>query len=81
MFRRVTNYPFSVANTPTIAVPMGFSAAGLPLSIQIAGRPYDEATVLRVAEAYERSTDWKRRHPDLDHSVGQFRSQNSKEST
>jgi Asp-tRNA(Asn)/Glu-tRNA(Gln) amidotransferase A subunit family amidase len=75
IFRRVTNYPFSVANTPTIAIPMGFSSGGLPLSMQIAGRPFEEELVLRVADAYERNTTWHRQHPDVAHTVKQFQVQ------
>jgi aspartyl-tRNA(Asn)/glutamyl-tRNA(Gln) amidotransferase subunit A len=37
----------------------------LPLSLQIAGRPFDEATVLRVGHAYEQATDWHRQRPKL----------------
>lgn len=65
LLRRISAYPFSMANVPAIAVPCGFSAAGLPLSLQIAGKPYDEATVFRVAHAYECATKWHERHPDL----------------
>jgi aspartyl-tRNA(Asn)/glutamyl-tRNA(Gln) amidotransferase subunit A len=46
-------------------VPCGFTTAGLPLSLQIAGRPFDEATVLRVGHAYEQATDWHRRRPPV----------------
>lgn len=72
VLRRLTSFPFSVASTPAIAIPMGFSSAGLPLSMQIAGKPFDEETVLRVAHAYERATHWHERHPDLDSTVGRF---------
>ena len=48
---------------PTLALPCGFSASGLPLSLQLAGRPFEEATVLQVGAAYERATDWHKRHP------------------
>jgi aspartyl-tRNA(Asn)/glutamyl-tRNA(Gln) amidotransferase subunit A len=44
---------------------MGFSPAGLPLSLQLVGRPFDEATVLRAAHAYERATNWRSRRPSL----------------
>jgi aspartyl-tRNA(Asn)/glutamyl-tRNA(Gln) amidotransferase subunit A len=46
-------------------VPVGFSAAGLPLSMQITGRPFDEATVLRVGHIYEQNTEWYKRHPNV----------------
>lgn len=56
--------PWNITGLPAIAVPCGFSQEGLPLSLQIVGRPFDEATVLRVARAYERETNWRHRRPD-----------------
>jgi len=50
---------------PALALPCGFTAAGLPLSIQITGRPFDEATILRVGHTYEQATSWRTRHPNL----------------
>jgi aspartyl-tRNA(Asn)/glutamyl-tRNA(Gln) amidotransferase subunit A len=56
--------PFSVGGLPALAIPCGFSAAeGLPLSLQIAGAPFAEDTVLRIAHAYQQATDWHKRHP------------------
>jgi aspartyl-tRNA(Asn)/glutamyl-tRNA(Gln) amidotransferase subunit A len=72
ILRRIGTYPFSMANVPALAVPMGFSAAGLPLSLQIAAKPFDEAAVFRVAHAYEQATPWHKRHPDPERSIGQF---------
>ena len=46
---------------PALVLPMGFTAGGLPLSLQVAGRPFDEATVLRVGDAYQTVTDWHAR--------------------
>ena len=43
--------------------PNGFTATGLPLSLQICCRPYEEATALRIGWAYEQATDWHARHP------------------
>jgi len=57
--------PFDVTGSPAISVCNGFSAAGLPIGAQIAGRAFDEATVLRVADAYEQATDWRKRRPSL----------------
>lgn len=65
LLRRISTYPFSMANVPALALPMGFSTAGLPLSLQIAGNPFAEATVFRVGHAYEQATPWHSRHPDL----------------
>lgn len=71
ILRRIGTYPFSMANIPALAVPMGFSSKGLPLSLQIAAKPFDEAMVFRVAHAYEQSTPWHTRHPDIDASITQ----------
>jgi aspartyl-tRNA(Asn)/glutamyl-tRNA(Gln) amidotransferase subunit A len=60
-FPRSNMAPFNVSGLPTLAVPCGFSTAGLPMSLQVTGRPFDEATVLRAGHAYERATDWNRR--------------------
>jgi len=67
-FRRPRGYTsaFNMTGLPTIAIPSGFSARGLPLSVSLSGRPFAEATVLRAAHAYQGVTDWHRRHPDLD---------------
>ena len=58
--------PFSVTGGPCIAVCNGFTRDGLPLSMQIAGKPFDDSTVLRVADTYERATAWRNRRPALD---------------
>ncbi|MFQ5829073.1 MAG: amidase [Candidatus Methylomirabilia bacterium] len=57
---------FNVSGHPVCSVPCGFSAAGLPIGMQIVGRSFDEATVLRVADAYQRATDWHTRRPPVD---------------
>ena len=46
-------------------MPVGFSKAGLPLAMQIVGKPFTEALVYRVAQAYEQATRWDARHPAL----------------
>ena len=61
--RRSFTTPAALAGVPALAVPCGFSAAGLPLSLQIIGRRFEDATVLRVGHAYEQATDWHRRRP------------------
>ncbi len=55
--------PWNVAQLPALSLCNGFSAAGLPLSMQIAGRPFDEATVFRIGHAYEQATPWRARRP------------------
>jgi aspartyl-tRNA(Asn)/glutamyl-tRNA(Gln) amidotransferase subunit A len=55
--------PFNLTGLPAISIPCAFTSTGLPIGLQIAGRPFDEATVLRVAHAYEQQTDWHRRQP------------------
>ena len=56
---------FNLNGFPAITVPCGFSDAGLPIGLQLAGRPFDEGTVLRAAHAYEQATEWHKRRPVL----------------
>jgi aspartyl-tRNA(Asn)/glutamyl-tRNA(Gln) amidotransferase subunit A len=56
--------PWNLLGLPAVVVPCGVSREGLPVSIQIVGRAFDDATVLRLARAYERATDWHTRRPD-----------------
>lgn len=56
-------FPFSLTGAPALAMPCGVSETGLPLSVQIAGKPFQEALVYRVAQAYEDATDWHKRAP------------------
>ena len=58
--------PFNYLGLPALAVPCGFGGTGLPVSFQLAARPFDEATLLRVADAYQRATDWHQRAPSPD---------------
>jgi aspartyl-tRNA(Asn)/glutamyl-tRNA(Gln) amidotransferase subunit A len=64
-FSRLTR-PFNGLGLPALSVPCGFSSAGLPLAFQLVGRPFDEATVLKVGDAYQKATDWHTRRPPLD---------------
>jgi len=57
--------PFSVTGFPALSVCSGFSASGLPLSMQVVGRPFEEHTVLRIGDAYEAATLWHARRADL----------------
>jgi aspartyl-tRNA(Asn)/glutamyl-tRNA(Gln) amidotransferase subunit A len=57
--------PFNATHLPALSVPCGLTRGGLPVGLQLAGRPFDEATVLRAGHAYEQATDWHQRHPAL----------------
>ena len=57
--------PFNVIGGPALAVNIGYSRSGLPLAMQIAGKPFDDAAVLQAGDAYERATPWRARRPDL----------------
>lgn len=59
---RFTN-PFNLTGFPALSVPCGFTRAGLPVGLQIAGRPGDDATVLRVGAAYQQAAAWQQRPP------------------
>ena len=62
--------PVNLAGLPGLSVPAGFTAAGLPIGVQLIGRAFDEATLLRVARAYQRATDWHTRRPRLESPAG-----------
>ncbi len=57
--------PLDMSGSPTITLPGGFTARGLPLSFQLVGRHLDEALLVQAAHAYQQATDWHRRHPAL----------------
>lgn len=57
--------PFNGLGLPALSVPCGFSTQQLPLAFQVIGRPFDEATVLRIGHAYEQATHWHRLRPPL----------------
>jgi aspartyl-tRNA(Asn)/glutamyl-tRNA(Gln) amidotransferase subunit A len=61
---------WNLIGLPALAVPCGFSSTGLPLSMQIVGKPFDEATVLQVGDAYQQSVDWQLRVPPIAMMVG-----------
>jgi aspartyl-tRNA(Asn)/glutamyl-tRNA(Gln) amidotransferase subunit A len=53
----------NLAGLPAIALPCGFSKGGLPISLQLIGRPFEEDAMLRAAHAYEQATQWRARRP------------------
>ena len=59
----VTGYP--LAALPAISVPCGFTSSNLPAGMQLGGRAFEEATLLRVAHAYEQATPWHTRRPPI----------------
>ncbi len=61
----VYNKPFSFLGFPSLTVPCGFTKEGLPLGLQLAGRPFDELTMLRCAAAYEAAMPWTQEAPPL----------------
>jgi len=58
-------YAITLTSCPTLSLPCGFTGDGLPIGMQVIGRSFDEATVLRLADAYQRVTDWHTRRPPL----------------
>ena len=60
---------FNMSGQPSLSVPCGFDRTGLPIGLLISGSAFDEATVLQVADAYERATTWHTQHPPLATSV------------
>jgi len=62
---RFTN-PFNLTGMPALSVPCGFARDGLPIGLQIVGKPFDEALVLRVGHAYEQATEWRKRRPAME---------------
>jgi aspartyl-tRNA(Asn)/glutamyl-tRNA(Gln) amidotransferase subunit A len=63
IYPRQARQPFNVTGQPAMAIPAGFTASGLPLSLQLAGHPWQEAMLYRIAYAYEQATRWIDRHP------------------
>jgi len=63
--RRSYTTPASLAGVPALSVPCGFTATGLPIGLQLIARRFEEATLLRVAHAYEQATAWRHRRPPL----------------
>jgi aspartyl-tRNA(Asn)/glutamyl-tRNA(Gln) amidotransferase subunit A len=55
----------NLAGLPALSLPCGFDSVGLPIGMQIIGKHFDEPAILRIAYAYEQSTDWHRKKPNL----------------
>ena len=54
-----------MTGSPTITLPGGFAANGGPVAFQFVGRHFDEAALVRAGDAFQRVTDWHKRHPAL----------------
>lgn len=68
-YTRQARTPFSFLGSPALVMPCGMHSSGLPLSVQIVGKAFDEAMLYRVAAAYEAATVWSRRHPSQEPSL------------
>lgn len=55
--------PFNLTGSPTLALPCGFTAGGMPIALQLVGRPFEEETLIAVGHQYQQATDWHRRRP------------------
>ena len=60
----VCTLPINIAGLPAISIPAGF-ADGLPIGMQIIGKPFAEETLLKIAYAYEQATEWHKKKPNL----------------
>ena len=64
-YTRQARMPFNLTGHPALALMTGFSSGGLPLSMQLVGKSFNEKMVLRVAAAYEQAAQWHAKHPAL----------------
>lgn len=62
---RALTTPYNLAGLPAISIPCGFTTDGLPIGLQIGGRAFDEATIIRVSYAYEQATRWHKQRPSI----------------
>lgn len=60
-------YPANLSGQPALSAPAAFTQDGLPIGYQLMGRPFDEATLYRIAYAYEQTQDWHKRQPPQDY--------------
>ena len=60
----VCTLPINIAGVPAISIPAGF-VNGLPVGMQVLGKPFNEETLLHIAFAYEQATDWHKRKPEI----------------
>ena len=67
MIQRLTRFtrPINYLGLPSLAIPAGFTRGGLPVGMQLVGRCFDEATLLRIGAAFQRVTDFHERLPRL----------------
>jgi aspartyl-tRNA(Asn)/glutamyl-tRNA(Gln) amidotransferase subunit A len=63
--RRKNTSIFNFTGQPAISIPCGFTAAGLPAGMMLAGAMFEDAKVFRFAHAFEEATPWHRRHPGI----------------
>jgi aspartyl-tRNA(Asn)/glutamyl-tRNA(Gln) amidotransferase subunit A len=56
----------NLAGLPALSLPCGFDHDGMPIGMQLIGKPFDEATILRVAHLYEQSTLWHKQKPRIE---------------
>jgi aspartyl-tRNA(Asn)/glutamyl-tRNA(Gln) amidotransferase subunit A len=59
--------PFNLTGLPAVSIPCGFTPGGLPVGMQLIGKPWQEGPILAAAHAYQEATDWHRRLPLMLH--------------
>src|ERR1700749_462259 len=64
-FEQIYTQYWDCTGNPAAAIPMGFTAAALPLSLQISAQPFDEASMLKIADAFQARTDWHLKVPEI----------------